>query len=297
MAKYQRILAATDLSEHANKALAEAVSIARRHDAELHVVHVDLIAQPGIAGFERPDLPDYIHSLGQTSMDAAERDVGVSYRKTVTANVRDTTEAGGILRYAQEHAIDLIVIGTHGRGAVAELIMGSVAQRVVRESPVPVVVVRARRAVEAPSGGKPVFLVPVDLSADSEAALVYAGAVAAQRDAHLIVLHAIAVTGVDLVAPPGRSEDVTREQLDTLVTAANLPLEAEAVVGLGPAAFVIADLAAKRGASLIVIAPSRHNALDRLLLGSVTKNVIRMAPCPVLVHRVAKPQQAAGLAA
>jgi len=51
MAKYERILVATDLSEQANRALAEAVSIARRHEAELHVVSVDLIAQPSIAGF------------------------------------------------------------------------------------------------------------------------------------------------------------------------------------------------------------------------------------------------------
>ena len=286
MARYERILLATDLSEQANKALAEAVSLARRDHAELHVLHVDVVHQPDIEGFDHAALAAHVHNLGETALSAVGRDVGVSYKDAVTAVIRDTTAAGGILRYAADKQVDLIVVGTHGRGTVAEWVLGSVAQQVVREAPIPVMIVGAHRSAKPlPRGGKPVILAPVDLSPRCAAALAQAGALAAARHAHLVALHAIDFARLPRATPPSRVEDETRERLEAFVERAALPVEAECLLGLGAAADVIFEVAAKRGARLIVLAPSSHGVIGRMLLGSVTQRVVRGAPCPVLVHR------------
>ena len=277
MSGYERILLATDLSEQANKALAEAVSLARKHASELHVLHVDVIAQPSIEGFEHEALASHVRSLGQTAMSAVGGDVGVGYRKTVTAVVRDTSAAAGILRYADAHDVDLIVMGTHGRGAFAELVLGSVAQRVVREAKVSLLVVGAHRVAAPPAGGRPVVLACLEPRARSGPALAQAAALAAERGAHLVALHVLETADVtDPKSPPGRVEEDARSELELFVERAGLPQAAETLVGVGSPEDVIFDLAAKRGAGLIVMAP---------MAPAVTRRVIRRAPCPVLAFR------------
>jgi len=277
MAGYKRIVVATDMSEQANKALAEAVSLARKHRAELHVLHVDVIAQPSIEGFEHAALAAHVHGLGQAAMSAVGGDVGVSYRNAVTAVVRDTSAAAGILRYAQEQQADLIVMGTHGRGVLAELMLGSVAQQVVRDSTISMLVVGAQRVAGPSTGGRPVVLALVQPSAESGPALAQAAALAAERGAHLIALHVLDVADVtDPAVPPGRAEEDARDAIELFVERARLPVAAEALVGVGSPEEVIFDLAAKRGAGLVVMAPAQP---------AVTRRVIRRAPCPVLAHR------------
>ena len=277
MADFKRILLATDLSEQANRALAEAVSLARKRRAELHVLHVDVIAQPSIEGFEHEALAAHVHTLGQTAMSAVGNDVGVSYKKAIPAVVRDTSAAAGILRYADEQRVDLIVMGTHGRGAIAELMLGSVAQQVVREAKVSMLVVGARRIGARASGGKPVVLAFVQPTAASAPALAEAAALAVERHAHLIALHVLDVADVtDPMLPPGRAEQDARDELGLFVERAQLPLMAEALIGVGSPEDVIFDLAAKRGAALVVLAPTQ---------AAVARRVIRRAPCPVLAYR------------
>jgi nucleotide-binding universal stress UspA family protein len=287
MSTYQRILLPTDFSETSRKALAEAVRVARRHHAQLHVLHVDVLSQQTMAGFDYPPLADYIRSIDQVALDAVGRDFGAGYCDTVPAILRDTSEAAGILRYAADKQIDLVVMGTHGRGALAEALIGSVTQRVVQEAPVPVLVVGPRRLPGAAFGGRPVVLAPVDLTAACAASLAQAGALAAERDAHLVVLHAIDPAGMEISDAHRRDqvEQEARERLERFVLGARLPVEAEVLVGRGYADEVIFDIAAKRTAGLIVIAPSSHGRVERLLLGSVTRRVVRGAPVPVLVHR------------
>jgi nucleotide-binding universal stress UspA family protein len=287
MPTYKKILLATDFSEHARKAAAEAVRLARRYGAQLHALHVDVIAQQNIEGFDTPPLASHVGSFDQVALDAVGRDVGVSYRNTVTAIFRDTSEVGGILRYAAQKGIDLIILGTHGRGAVAEALMGSVAQRVVRESSVSVLVVGPYPFAGMPEGGKPVILAPVDLGAQSAIALAHAGLLATERDAHLVALHAIDRARVGHAAElvPSAAEEQARYELERFAAITGVSPEPELLIGVGHADEVICDIARKRHASLLVLAPSSHGAIDRVLLGSVTQRVVRGAPCPVLIHR------------
>lgn len=282
MVKYGKIMLATDFSEPARQALVEAVRLARRDDAELHVVYVDVVALQGLGSFSDPPLPDYIRKVSQLSM-SGDPNVDINYRKASTHVVRDSSEAAGILRYARESGMDLIVIGTHGRGALAELILGSVAQAVVRDAPASVLVV-------GPNAGglhARCILAPVDFSPRSREALAQAGRLAAEASAQLV---ALSVVDFVRVAHPeeldiGEREQRTRAELTEFVTAAALPVTAEPLVTVGPAPDEILRIAAKYDAGLIVMGASGHTPLQRLVLGSVCKDVIREAPCPVLVHR------------
>jgi nucleotide-binding universal stress UspA family protein len=280
MSTYPKILLATDFSEQARAAAVEAVRLARQHQAELHVVHVEVVALQGIGLYGDVKFPEYIRSIAQLKPGA---DLDLNYQNTVLKVVRDRSEAAGILRYAAEQGIDLIVIGTHGRNLVSEAFLGSVAQTVAREAPMSVLVVGAR----AGQAGPGCVLAPVDFSPASQAALVAAGRLAAQRAARLVAMNV-----VDFARVPhpeeldiGERERRAGAALQALAGGAGLPPGTETLVTVGPAAEEIVRIAMKFEASLIVIAPSSHSGLQRLLLGSVCRPVIRSAPCPVLVHR------------
>lgn len=102
-----------------------------------------------------------------------------------------------------------------------------------------------------------------------------------QVNAALVALHVLDVAEVtDPALPPGRAEEDARDAFELFVERAQLPLPAEALVGVGAADDVIFDLAAKRGAGLVVLAPTQP---------AVARRVIRRAPCPVLAHRDATP--------
>lgn len=292
MVKYERILLATDFSEQAKKALTEAVRLARKHDAELHVLYVDVVALQGMGTFNDPPIPDYIRGMNQVGM-GADQNLDLNYRKSFTRIVRDDSEAAGILRYAREHDVDLIVVGTHGRGALPELLLGSVAQAVVRDAAASVMVV-------GPTAGTlhtRCVLAPVDFSARSRDAMIQAGRLASEGSAKLLVLN---VVDFARVAHPeemeiGERERRAREDLERFTAAAALTVPVETLVTVGPGPEEILRIAAKHDAGLIVMAESGHTGLQRLMLGSVCKAVIRSAPCPVLVHRetAAKTQRAA----
>jgi nucleotide-binding universal stress UspA family protein len=149
MIALNHILVATDFSEPAEVALAYGRALARQFGATLHVLHVveDL-------GARFVELPLYVEDLGhlQTEAEAAARtrlqlllsddDRKVLHAKAVV--VTATSPSAAIVGYASDAMprIGCIVMGTHGRGAVAHFLMGSVAERVVRSAPCPVLTVR-----------------------------------------------------------------------------------------------------------------------------------------------------------
>ena len=282
MANYKRILVATDFSEASGKALTEAVRFARKHDAELHVVYVEVIALQGLGTFTDVPLPDYIRKVSQLGL-GGDQNVTINYQKTVARVIRDASEAAGIVRYAREQGIDMIVLGTHGRSVIPELLLGSVAQAVVREAPCAVLVV-------GPGAGglhTRCVLAPVDFSPQCRASLAAAARLAAEAGSRLVVMN---VVDFSRVAHPeeldiGERERLAREELDRFIAQAGLEVPVEPLVTVGPGAGDILRIAAQCDAGLIVMAPSSHTGLQRLLLGSVCKAVVRAAPCPVLVHR------------
>lgn len=138
---HDRILIATDDSEPARKAVSEAITQADAFGATLHAVSVIESAEPR-PGYDDPNAES---GEGHNAEQAVQRVVSESNDRgleqdVVSAVVRGQP-ASAVLQYTSEHDIDLIVVGTHARTGIDRLVVGSVAERIIRDSPVPVVTV------------------------------------------------------------------------------------------------------------------------------------------------------------
>jgi len=143
--RIQRILLPTDFSTYSAAATKYACELVTRFDAELHLLHTLEIHLSSTPDFGMGlDLPKYI----KESRGAAEKalngvcDPQWSAGRTVVQAVVEGSPKVEIVRYARKHEIDLIVLATHGRSGLAHVIMGSVAESVVRTAPCPVLTVR-----------------------------------------------------------------------------------------------------------------------------------------------------------
>ena len=146
MVVLKNILVATDFGEPSAVALAYGRDFARSYGATLHVLHVveDVMMRysPEV-GFAIPDLQRDLEKAAQRDLEATITDDDRKTLKVVPVVQTSFNVPGGIIDYAKRHPIDLIVVGTHGRGAVKQLLLGSAAERVVRGAPCPVLAVRA----------------------------------------------------------------------------------------------------------------------------------------------------------
>ncbi len=284
MIALNRILFPTDGSPCAEQARQHAVHLANQFDAELHVCRVE----------EREaELSDVI----EVCDDDVLADLHVPANETVEEKSRmreqrvvHRSAAEGILSYASEHDVDLIVLGTHGRRGVRRLLLGSVAEEVVRRASCPVFTVG--RGASRPDGsdhGR--LLVPVDFSDAQAPLLAHARDLAQAYGFSITLLHVVE----HHISPDVYGLRADRPSLDTLVDRARealaQPTDALREAGLdvtpevrtGAAADTILDVA--EGATMLVIATHGRRGMQRWLMGSVAEAVVRQAPCPVFtVH-------------
>jgi nucleotide-binding universal stress UspA family protein len=141
----KRILLPTDFSDYSAAAMKYACEFATKFDAELHVLHtleVHLSPTPDLVmGLA---LPTYLHEsrvAAEKALNGVPDPQWSAGRKVVKVVIEGSPKVE-IVRYARQHDIDLIVLATHGRSALAQVIMGSVAESVVRTAPCPVLTVR-----------------------------------------------------------------------------------------------------------------------------------------------------------
>jgi nucleotide-binding universal stress UspA family protein len=148
MLKIQTILAPTDFSHHAEAALRYACGLAARLGATLHLLHVlpDVVVPVG----PDPSLisaypPEYYEETETRARETLQRSLDPTWERpsAVEFVVRWGDPVDVIVAYATEK-IDLIVIATHGRTGLSHVLLGSVAERIVRESPCPVLTIRNR---------------------------------------------------------------------------------------------------------------------------------------------------------
>jgi nucleotide-binding universal stress UspA family protein len=145
-----RILVPTDFSADADTALAYALDIASRFQATVHLLHV--VDDPLASGVWSTEVSTAeIAGLQATLVRDAEQRLRelVPDQGTVSTEVRTGHAAAQILEVARERNNDLIVMGTHGRTGLAHLLMGSIAERVVRLAPCPVLTMRAAGVPQA----------------------------------------------------------------------------------------------------------------------------------------------------
>ena len=142
----KKILVATDFGEASDAALSYGRDLARTYGATLHVVNVaeNILARYAGDGTLAllPQLQNDVEEAARKRLEAlvTGEDRTLLHAKPVVLTALGTAEA--IVEYAHTHNVDIIVMGTHGRRALAHLLMGSVAERVVRTAPCPVLTVR-----------------------------------------------------------------------------------------------------------------------------------------------------------
>jgi nucleotide-binding universal stress UspA family protein len=145
MIALKNVLVATDFSESSDHALTYGRDLARTSGARLHLLHIaenlmaTSVAEYYPAGF--PEMQLEVEAAARTRLEALVTAEDRAQLKAVALVRTSAAPAAAIVEYAKEASIDLIVIGTHGRGMVSRLLMGSVAERVVRMAPCPVLTV------------------------------------------------------------------------------------------------------------------------------------------------------------
>jgi nucleotide-binding universal stress UspA family protein len=141
------ILVATDFGGASDSALSYGRELAGRFGATLHVLHIAQNFYVTTFGADTyaaivPEMQEEIIASAKKRLAEAVLDSDGSGPATKPVVMTSSSPAYAIVDYARDHGIDLIVMGTHGRGALAHLVMGSVAERVVRLAPCPVLTVR-----------------------------------------------------------------------------------------------------------------------------------------------------------
>lgn len=145
MIDLHRILVPTDFSDCAGNALKYGAAFADRFDADLILLHVvqditlfipeAVTLAPSVA----PPLEEYVNRA-QTALRDLVKESGTGHLR-ITTLVREGAACEEILHQAREKNVDLIIVGTHGRTGLAHLLMGSEAEKVVRQAPCPVLTV------------------------------------------------------------------------------------------------------------------------------------------------------------
>jgi universal stress protein A len=145
MIKLQKVLVPTDFSDCSEAALKYGRAFAKAFGASLHLLHViqDPYTQPWAAEAFPAPLNDLLDQWQAQARKRLSESLTEADRAAVTIGVQIGAPYLEIVRYAQEQQIDLIVLGTHGRGPLGHVLLGSVAEKVVRKAPCPVLTVRA----------------------------------------------------------------------------------------------------------------------------------------------------------
>lgn len=287
-----QVLCPVDFSEFSRRALDHAAAIAHWYGARLTILHVVVNRPPA-------DLPATPLTDGDRQRLTADlRRLAAHVPVDVSIDLR-ITEAGDIRReiltQADMVSADLVVLGTHGRSGFERLVLGSVAERVVRMAPCPTMIV-PRRAPDA-ALDEPVrfrrILCPVDFSAASSRAVRLAVSLAEEARAQLMLLHVIEMPPELKADPMSADFDVERiraaataesmQQLQAFVPEPQPNCTIKPLVREGAVYHAILATAAERTADLIVMGVQGRGAVDLLVFGSNTARVMRGAACPVLV--------------
>lgn len=291
----KKILMPTDFSACANVALAQAVQLAVNYGAELHFLHVVVLFDEGLYAHD-PDTLNVEHvyqrledsaSLQLKEAMAARQGAPI---EVVQHTCRAFEPAPAIVDYADEHGVDMIVLGTHGRRGLRRFLLGSVAEEVVRTASCPVMTLHQDVAVGDDSFGR--IVVPFDFSPDSEYALGVAREMAERHGSRIELVHVIqppivagGVYGMPMPGPTMIDGSLQAQKALAAVAESAGGPTVEAHVLEGPPAWELADFSIQSKADLIVIGSHGTSGIRRFLLGSVSEKVVRSAPCPVLVLR------------
>jgi nucleotide-binding universal stress UspA family protein len=292
----RKLLCAIDRSPSSLQALGYAIALARWQSARLNLLEVVEEAPP--PGVSRAPKSDGVPNETRTALERDLRRVLTARRASdvkVEILMRKGKVVQEILAQAKASRPDLVVIGSHGRGGVQRLVLGSVAEKVLRLATCPVLTVRSGvRLARRSRSPFETILCPTDFSAAANRAVAYAKRLAEEANAKLILMSAVewpfgeAVMSGAVAELQKSIESDASEALTRLLPRAGNGPRAQAIVAIGKASAAIVKVARARSVDLIVMGVSGRGALDVALLGSTTHHVIREGAWPVLTVRTGK---------
>jgi nucleotide-binding universal stress UspA family protein len=288
----ERIIVATDFSSTGERAQDVALNLARKLGAELHVLHVRvLLDDPHLEDEHQSELQRLLSASDVQKRQALEAPAAAANIPVHTHLIRGISAAEVIVETCSDVGCDLIVMGTHGRRGLTHLLLGSVAENVVRTAPVPVLTVRPEAAL--PADGFRKILVPHDFSEHSTVALRVAAAWALELEAAVTIVHAVEPVvypefyAVDLLPDEMIRRLKSRSEEALAATAADLleGVDARVEVRVGRAGDTIVAEAQPQKHDLVIMGTRGLSAIEHLLLGSVAENVLRRCALPLLAVR------------
>jgi nucleotide-binding universal stress UspA family protein len=285
-----KVLCPIDFSPGSDQALRVAVQVATEHDAELVILHAWYVPPLSFAG-EYPLPPEVIQQMSddaELGLAAAAREAANLGAKRVSTRIRTGLPWSTIVDTATD-GIDLIVIGTHGRTGLGRVLLGSVAEKVIRHAPC------SSLAVRPDTVAKPFVhaLCPTDFSTSSSYAMKLATEIVRPDGGSIDLAHVLEL-------PVSYSGDLPMPQmyrnLDALSSAelerATMELRGKTTMKVTgrsrighPGAEILAMIDADPTIDLVVMGSHGRTGLKRLLLGSIAEKIVRNARCPVLVAR------------
>jgi len=282
----RNVLIATDFSRYSEAALGFGLELARDHGGMAYIVCV---------------VPNDVYMLAGPEAHITARDACLRDLEQLRAELKrchpevpetvcqfyllDGAVASSIIEFAQKKHIDLIVMGTHGRGGLRKALLGSVAERVFRHSPVPVLTLGPAVHVTRREGRLTTILVPVDFTPASQRAVQYACGLARVQNAALTLLHVLDPSQVRHVPDHAAVEHGLELRVRELLGRDGGGPDCSIRIATGQVTRTILEVATELSAELIVmgVRPS-GGVLDHLVIPHAYQ-VVREAPCPVLTLR------------
>lgn len=291
------MLVPIDFSERSLEVLAQASALAKQFGAELHLAHIYEPDFPLTTVMAMPiALPPVQVGQGvRRHLKDTAKKLGIELRPGHTHAV-EGRPFEEICRIAREEAIDLMVVATRGNTGLKHLLLGSTAERIVRYSPCPVLVMHPWA-----KAGKNVrrdlrfdrIVVPIDFSDCSLKGLAYAKSLAKRFGSKLVLLNSVTfqyyITSdeyarYDLPLLMQQAEKASRTQMRDLVARKDWDgIEVKGSLQIGHAGQQICAQAEAEQADVIVTSTHGKTGFKHMLVGSTAEYVVRHATCPVLV--------------
>ena len=275
----KRILCPVDFSDQSAMALRTAGMVALAFGSEVTVLHVQRLEAPVyFTAAQTKALQTHLRRSARSAKRHISEFAQEYFPPAVTRHtlVVQAEPVSAILKIQHEIGADMIAMGTHGRGGLARVRLGSIAESVLHQAEFPILTVGPRMKGAPAVGPIRRVLCPVNYMASAQHALGYAAALAEKTGAELSVAH------IDEAPADRDSQDSLRQLCDWVPATVRAHCTVREVVRRGSAAAQIIQEAEESHADLLVIGAQPRNLLGSILLGSTTELVIRSAPCPVL---------------
>jgi nucleotide-binding universal stress UspA family protein len=302
MIAIRRILCPVDFSRFSRHALEQAVALARETGAEvvaLHACAVAPVTEVVTVGAPIPLEPARFSTADHLAIVRELRDFTSDVETgglIVDVKLCEREPVAAIVDTAERWSADLIVMGTHGRAGFERLLLGSVAEKVLRKAPCPVLTVPSRLTSAKHGLTFSRILCAVDFSPASLRALAYAASLAASEGPGVTVLNVIELFAEGagkrdelILDTPDFRAGLIRHAQERLHTAISEDIRRQCpiteTVAMGKAWREVLRVAHDEGVDLIVLGVQGRTAADLMLFGSTTQHVVRQAACPVLTIR------------